>query len=88
MRISYDLLDADAQSTALHTFACMVKKAIGELPEHKYLSLCKLFLSGILLTSLGNAKANRLCDPAGSIGFVFAEHKYPDLFCNRAEQIP
>ena len=48
MRTSYDLLDADAQSTALHKFAYVVKKAIGELPEQKFLYLCKLFLSGIL----------------------------------------
>jgi hypothetical protein len=49
MRTSYDLLDADAQSTALHKFVYVVKKAIGELPEQKFLYLCKLFLSGILL---------------------------------------
>jgi hypothetical protein len=71
MRTSYDLLDADAQSTALHKFAYTVKKAIGELPEQKFLYLCKLFLSGILLkpiwilvfkNSYSRGARSRFCD--------------------------
>ena len=48
MRTNYDILDADAKSTALHKFSYVTKKAIEELPEQKFLYLCKLVLSGIL----------------------------------------
>jgi hypothetical protein len=48
MRVSYDLPDADVRDKALHDFSYIIKKAIGEQPEHKFLYLCELVFQGAL----------------------------------------